>query len=793
MKIRIKLAAICAVASLCVTALAAGILYSWLWRDSLSSLSKNISLQLSHIDFSIKSLFSETESNVDFLLSLDSVRSRDDSGFTSFLGVDEKTFAYRIGPAEQRIIQAFNAMRLTHPNVNSVYMGRENGSFVRSHPRDRPTAYDPRDRPWYSTAKANPGKAALTEAYPSLTAKDVNIGVVKALLDEKGSFYGVLGMDITLARLTSYLGGFSFDPQGSLVLADGNGTILACADDEFLFRKLTDFSPELDRAFLANRPGLSPLRVRGEPAYVFTRSLGDNGWKAGVVIPAANITRKIDGPVSMLAIILLLGSAAIVGLVFLALTNVVIRPLRRFAAETTLIAETGNLNRRIGIKTKDEIGTLSAEFDEMLRLTMIAERELSEHRKQLELQVAERTASLEETNSRLSAEIESREKIALALSTSETLYRELVQGAKSTIMRFAPDGAISFMNEYGLEFFGFSRDELVGKNMVGTIVPETESGGGYQGALPRRVAENPEEYALHVNENVRKNGERVWMAWTNRPVAGDGGKPTEILSIGNDITKLVETEKSLRLALSQLEVEKDRAESANRLKSAFLATMSHELRTPLNSIIGFSGILAKGLSGPLNAEQEKQLGMVMGSARHLLALINDVLDISKIEAGQFTVVDEPMDPKAVVEKALLAARPLAEKKGIELRAEISPDLPPFSGDERRLGQVLLNLIGNAIKFTEKGWVSVNCRPKEGGLEVEVVDTGIGIKSEDKEALFQAFRQIDTGLTRKYEGTGLGLSISKKLVLLMGGDIWVRSEWGSGSAFGFSLPGKGKRR
>jgi len=245
---------------------------------------------------------------------------------------------------------------------------------------------------------------------------------------------------------------------------------------------------------------------------------------------------------------------------------------------------------------------------------------------------------------------------------------------------------------------------------------------------------------------------------------------------------------------------KHAAESADRLKSAFLATMSHELRTPLNSIIGFTGILLQRLAGPLNDEQSRQLGMVQDSARHLLALINDVLDISKIEAGELRIAHEAFDIAASIDKVAAIVRPLAERKRLCLQVERMTGPLVMTGDMRRVEQIALNLLTNAIKFTEHGRVTVTLElesqhaadtgsVREGRPTVRlcVADTGMGIRHEDLELLFQPFRQIDSTLSRQHEGTGLGLTICKRLVALMGGEITVDSEPGRGSRFTVTLP------
>jgi PAS domain S-box-containing protein len=238
----------------------------------------------------------------------------------------------------------------------------------------------------------------------------------------------------------------------------------------------------------------------------------------------------------------------------------------------------------------------------------------------------------------------------------------------------------------------------------------------------------------------------------------------------------------------ELEQANAKLKELDRLKSEFLATMSHELRTPLNSIIGFSAILKQGMAGELNTEQTKQLAMIHGSARHLLGLINDLLDVSRIEAGRVELFHEQVDLGDVLRDVERTLAPMVAAKHLAYVTEIPPTLPTVVSDRKRLYQILLNLANNAVKFTEKGTVRVTVAPAgEQNIFVAVQDTGIGIRPENIGRLFEAFRQVDGSARRVYEGTGLGLFLVRKLLTMLGGSVTATSEFGKGSRFTIALP------
>jgi signal transduction histidine kinase len=238
----------------------------------------------------------------------------------------------------------------------------------------------------------------------------------------------------------------------------------------------------------------------------------------------------------------------------------------------------------------------------------------------------------------------------------------------------------------------------------------------------------------------------------------------------------------------EIEEKSKQIEAANRRKSEFLANMSHELRTPLNAIIGFSEVLGERMFGELNEKQAEYTEDILSSGRHLLSLINEILDLSKVEAGRMELEVATFDLPLAIDNARTFVRERATKHGINLDVTVDERLGDFTGDERKIKQILLNLLSNAVKFTpEGGRIGINAKQADGSVEISVSDTGIGISPEDQAKIFEEFRQVGGDYAHKREGTGLGLTLAKKFIELHGGKIWVESEVGKGSTFSFTLP------
>ncbi len=375
------------------------------------------------------------------------------------------------------------------------------------------------------------------------------------------------------------------------------------------------------------------------------------------------------------------------------------------------------------------------------------------------------------------------------LGMSRTLLQAMLDASLDAVTVTDAEGVFRASNRVLQERWGRTAEEIVGHS-AGEILPPDIFSSRVE-RVRRTLATGDidhftDEYGGRFFEN------------TMAPIVEKDGARNSVVMYSRDITERELAKRELQRSYGELEARvrertreltlaNERLKELDRLKSNFLATMSHELRTPMNSIIGFTGILQQELTGPLNDEQKKQVGIVFNSARHLLTLINDLLDLSRIDAGRITIEAKPFDFAGVIREVADILAPMIDPQRIVLTTDAAATRLEMTGDRKRCLQVLLNLANNALKFTPRGEVRIFARIGNGRLVAGVSDTGIGIREEQKGMLFEAFRQLDDTARRAYEGTGLGLHLCRKLLDLMGGEIHFESEYGRGSTFTFSLP------
>ena len=459
--------------------------------------------------------------------------------------------------------------------------------------------------------------------------------------------------------------------------------------------------------------------------------------------------------------------ALLTALVGLFVVRQVARPLARLVSAARRVGQ-GDLQAPVDIRSRDELGELADAF-----------RDMQDHLRRmyadLERLVEERTARLQETRDFLSAVLDSSTEVAIIATDAQWTIQVFNEGARRT--------------------FGYEPAEAVGQPLSRLVAPEE-----VEAALGAEMLAALQAHGRHEAEGtrVRRGGQRFPARTVTTVRRDDQGRTVGYTILLRDVTQQKALEDRLRqytdhleemVAAKTAELREVNAEllRANQLKTQFLTTMSHELRTPLNAIIGFAEAIRDGLAGDATAEQREFAEDINQAGRQLLGMINDILDLAKLEAGALELDLQPCDLGGVVDEVFRIVRGLARRHGVVLAADIAPRPLELTVDPVKLKQVLYNLLANAVKFSHAGGtVRLTGRLEAETVTVRVADTGVGMAPEDLVYIFEEFHQADASLSRRHEGTGLGLALVKRLVELHGGRVAVESELGKGTAFTVTL-------
>jgi signal transduction histidine kinase/HAMP domain-containing protein len=461
-------------------------------------------------------------------------------------------------------------------------------------------------------------------------------------------------------------------------------------------------------------------------------------------------------------------------------------PVKLMEARLRLIAE-GDLSQQVEVPNRDELGGLAAQFNRMAR--------------ELEVRTRELTRSVEE--------LKALGEVGRAVSSSLDLELVLNTIVMHAVQLSGANGGLIYEYDETMQQFSGIRgahrvDEDLAEVIRATPLRLGEGVAGQAAVLhaPVQVSDVLAEGSydvVRIRSVFERHGYRSVLAAPllfEQQIVGVlvvwGREPGRFSREVVDLLQTLATQSVLAIQNArlyrELEARSHELEAASRHKSEFLANMSHELRTPLNAVLGFSEVLAERMFGEVNEKQAEYLQDILSSGRHLLSLINDILDLSKVEAGRLELEPSRFHLPTALENALTLVRERASRHGIALDLRVDPAIGEIVADERKVKQILLNLLSNAVKFTpEGGRVAVAAIPRDGTLEISIRDSGIGIAPEDQVTIFEEFRQVGGDTARKQEGTGLGLTLAKKFVELHGGRIAVQSQVGQGSTFTFTLP------
>jgi signal transduction histidine kinase len=612
---------------------------------------------------------------------------------------------------------------------------------------------------------------------------------------------GVSVAEVNLKFIWDVVSQIKVGERGQAYVVDAQSRLIAYPDISQVLRN-TDMSQLAQvQAARTGATGLAPDDVqvahdlRGRAVLTAYAPVPPLNWLVFVELPRAEAYAPLYGSIERSGVLLLaaLTFAIVAGLV---LARRMVGPIQALRAGAARLGG-GDLSQRIAIKTGDELEGLADQFNDMAG-------RLQESYADLENKVEVRTRELARSVGELRALGEVSQAVNSTLDVEEVL-RTIV--TKAVELSATDAGAIYVFDEDCQEFrlratYGMSEAMIAAISDRHIGIGDADIGEAAR--EPIQIADLREAPASALNDIILAAGYRarliVPLLRPDRTVGLLVVRRREPGAFPQSTVDLLETfadQSVLAIQNARLfrEIEEKgrELELASRHKSQFLANMSHELRTPLNAILGYSELILDNIYGEPSERMRGVLERVQSNGRHLLGLINAVLDLSKIEAGQLTLSINDYSLKEVVQSVFVAVESLATAKRLALKVDVPAALPTGRGDEQRIVQVLLNLVGNAIKFTEAGEVAIAASVENGAFTVAVRDTGPGIADADQTRIFEEFQQVDNSSTRSKGGTGLGLAISKRIIEMHGGRIWVESKQGQGSTFSFSLPIKIERQ
>ena len=606
-------------------------------------------------------------------------------------------------------------------------------------------------------------------------------------------------IDVNLKFIWDVISRIKVGDRGKAYIVDSSEMLIADPDIGLVLRKTSlaalPHVQAAQRVAADHSPATLSRNLEGVPILASFAPIAQLDWKVFVEQPVEEVYAKLNASIVRTALLLLGGfgiSAIGAGL----LAQTMVRPIRTLDQGASRIAA-GNLDQRIEVRTGDELQGLAEQFNRMsvrLRESYAdLERRVEVRTSELQAALRRQTAiskilrSIAASPTHVAPVLDTIAEAATQLCDAATASIYLVQGPQlehvvtrgpALASRLAPPESIVI-----------DRGTISGRAVIERRIIQVDD-----------VLERADEYPL-ARDLAQRLGHRTVAA---TPLMREGEPFGVILLRREEARRFDENDTALLKIFSdqaaiaidnarlfrEIQEKSQQLEIANQHKSEFLANMSHELRTPLNAIIGFSEVMIERMFGDVNPKQDEYLRDIHESGKHLLSLINDILDLSKIEAGRMELDLTDFDLRAAVANALALVRERATRHNIALMQQIDPALGELRADERKFKQILLNLLTNAVKFTpDGGSIELRARLVDDGVEFTVTDNGIGIRAEDQQAIFEAFRQVGSGYSNKEEGTGLGLALTRRFVELHGGSLDVASAPGKGSTFSFTLPSR----